>query len=305
MATIMHAKVRPLVSDDYSGASRQRTIGLALAVIGMALGVVTLVANLAAAGDESVRASVLPWSFGVTTTAFAVVKAAIVVILWGILMKVWLRIDAIKAAVVRLVDVQSGDFKDGETDSDYGRVAISHGTPNELPIHKMAKTMWAPMAVMGAMAVMIGLIVSFVWSSNGSLAASSWTQGLQFLGEGMLLSSISFVLGTILWAMRTGGSEVQASLGVKIKTLKMPVTAKVFVALMMMGLMVSIAQFVLYIALAGGAAANVAAWQAWLGPFRELGLALILTGITMALVTIGNVLNFQFDRIVELIRTGR
>lgn len=305
MATIMHAKVRPLVSDDYSGASRQRSIGLALAVVGMALGVVTLIANLAAAGDASVRASTLPWSFGLTTTAFGMVKAAIVVILWGILMKVWLRIDAIKGTVTRLVKVQAGDFEDGDADSIYGRVSISHTVPADLPIHRMAKSMWAPMAAMGAMAVGVGLITSFAWASSGSVAASAWTQGLQFLGEGMLLSSISFVLGTILWAMRTGGSEVQASLGVQIKTLKMPVTAKVFVAFMMMGLMVSIAQFGLYVALASGAATNTAAWFAFLGPLRELGLALILTGITMALVTIANVLNFQFDRIVELIRTGR
>jgi hypothetical protein len=113
------------------------------------------------------------------------------------------------------------------------------------------------------------------------------------------------VLGTILWAIRTGGSEVQSSLGVAVKTLKMPITAKVFVGLMMLGLMTAVAQFVLYLVVAGGGVSGVAAWQAWLGPLRELALALILSGIAMALVTIGNVLSFQFDRISELIRTGR
>jgi hypothetical protein len=33
-----------------------------------------------------------------------------------------------------------------------------------------------------------------------------------------------------------------------------------------------------------------------------LALALILSGITMALVTIGNVLGFQFDRIIEIVK---
>ena len=91
-----------------------------------------------------------------------------------------------------------------------------------------------------------------------------------------------------------------------MKTLLMPATAKAFIVLMMTGLMVSIAQFVGYVV-----AANVedpqsfAAWLAWLGPFRELGLGLILAGIVLALVSIGTVLRFQFDRITQIIRTGR
>lgn len=305
MATLMHAKVRPQISDDYGATSRQRTIGVGVALVGMALVVITLIANLSAAGDEAIRSTVLPWSFGLTTTGLAVVKSAIVVILWGILMKIWMRVDAMKAALTRIVDVdQSATFADGEYESAYGRAVVGHTEPGELPIHKMAKRMWAPMAVMGLMAVVIGLFTSFAWAGGG-IVSSSWTQGLQFLGEGMLLASISFVLGTILWAIRTGGSEAQSSLGVAVKTLKMPVTAKVFVGLMMLGLMAAVAQFVLYLVVAGGGVTGVAAWQTWLGPLRELALALILSGITMALVTIGNVLSFQFDRITELIRTGK
>lgn len=306
MATLMHAKVRPQITDDYGATSRQRTIGVGLALVGMGLAVVTLIANLNAAGDESIRSSVLPWSFGLTTTAFAVVKTAIVVILWGILMKIWMRVDAIKAALTRIVKTdETATFSDGDYDSPYGPAVVGHTEPTELPIHKMAKRMWAPMAVMGAMAVVIGLFISFAWANGGGVVSSSWTQGIQFLGEGLLLASISFVLGTILWAIRTGGSEVQSSLGVAVKTLKMPVTAKVFVGLMMLGLVTAIAQFVLYLVVAGGGVTGVAAWQAWLGPLRELALALILSGIAMALVTIGNVLSFQFDRISELVETGK
>jgi hypothetical protein len=306
MATLMHAKVRPQISDDYGATSKQRTIGVGVALVGMALAVITLIANLSAAGDESIRSTVLPWSFGLTTTAFAVVKTAIVVILWGILMKIWTRVDAIKAALSRIVTVDLGaTFADGEYESAYGRAVVGHTEPAELPIHKMAKRMWAPMAAMGLMAVVIGSFTSFAWAGGGGIVSSSWTQGLQFLGEGMLLASISFVLGTILWAIRTGGSEVQSSLGVAVKTLKMPVTAKVFVGLMMLGLMAAVTQFVLYLVVAGGGVTGVAAWQTWLGPLRELALALILSGIALALVTIGNVLSFQFDRITELIRTGK
>jgi len=78
------------------------------------------------------------------------------------------------------------------------------------------------------------------------------------------------------------------------------------VALMAIGLMVSIAQFVLYVVLAASNPTQVtfASWLAWLGPVREVGLGLLLAGIVMALVTIGTVLGFQFDRIKDIVRTG-
>jgi hypothetical protein len=168
----------------------------------------------------------------------------------------------------------------------------------------MAKRMWGPMLAMGYMAVLAGLVVSFVWAGDpASVAPASWAQGLQFLGEGLLLAGISFLLGTILAALREGGGEVQAAVGVTVKTLEMPKTAKVFVALMALGVMVSVLQFVLYLVVANGVE-NPAAWFAWLGPLREVGLGLILSGIVTALVTIGNVLGFQFDRINEIVTTG-
>ena len=299
MATIIHPKVRPLSTDDYRGKLRQRSVGFALAGVGFALAGVAFVASLAAAGDEAIRESVLPWSFGLTTTAFGTIKAAIAVVLWAILMKVWYRADAVTDTMKRLV------VPDGETPtSTDDRLEVTDGVPEELPIHTMAKRMWAPMLAMGAMAVVIGLIVSFAWAGGGGVAAAAWTQGLQFLGEAMLLASISFLLGTILWAMRTAGSELQASLGVPVKTLRMPVTAKVFVGLMALGMATAVTQFALYLSAAAGGV-DTTVWFSWLGPLRELSLALILSGIAMALVTIGTAIRFQFDRVVELIRYGR
>jgi hypothetical protein len=99
---------------------------------------------------------------------------------------------------------------------------------------------------------------------------------------------------------------VQESLGVTVKTLKMPIAAKLFVGLMMLGVMVSIAQFVLYVVAAGlTSPQSFASWAAWLGPTREVGLGLILAGIVLAVVTIGNVLGFRFHRIREIVATGR
>jgi hypothetical protein len=175
----------------------------------------------------------------------------------------------------------------------------------------MARFMWLPSLAMGAMLVPAGFITSLFQAgearSDPSTAADlgAWTQGLQFLGEAFLLSGIAFILGTILGSLRAGGGEVQHSLGVRVKTLKVPIAVWVFLALMMMGLMVGIAQFIGYIVLTTvDNPQSFAAISAWLGPFRELALGLILSGIVLALATIGKVLGFQFSRIREIIATG-
>jgi len=157
-----------------------------------------------------------------------------------------------------------------------------------------------------------GFFVSLVWSTSAgtdpltATRAAAWTQGLQFLGEGFLLSGISFLLVSILGLIRDGGAEVQQSLGLPVKLLDMPTTAKAFVGLMMAGLMISITQFGFYVyAAANVTTSNIAANSAWLGPFRELGLGLLLAGIVLALATIGTALAFQAGRVREIIATGR
>ncbi len=96
-----------------------------------------------------------------------------------------------------------------------------------------------------------------------------------------------------------------------MKTLVMPLTAKLFVVLMMAGLMIEMVQFgfYLFVATLDGAtpegAASIRAYYTWLGPLREAGLGLILSGIVLALGTIGTILGFQFSRIRELISAGR
>lgn len=301
MATIFEAPVRPAVTADYRAKSRPRAIGLLVAIIGLIVTAIAFFGNLAVVAGTLTASDTLPWTFGLTTLGFGTAKLGIGLVLWGILMKLWLRIDSIKASLARLSTVDSSALPpEGEFETEYGRATITHGTPEDLGIHRMAKNMWRPMLVMGYMAVVIGFLVSLAWASGGGIAQSAWTQGLQFLGEGMLLAGISFLLGTILWAIRRGGGEVQEGLGVVVKTLKMPRIAKLFVALMMVGLMVSIAQFIGYLIVAGGGVATEA-WLAFLGPFREFGLALILAAITLGLVTIGNALAFQFSRIQELL----
>jgi hypothetical protein len=308
MTTRIESLTRPKVGQDTSKGSSRRAVGFAIAAIGLLLAIVTLVANIGAASDlasdPASSAQKLAWSFGLTTTAFGTLKLAIGIILTAILIGLWLRVDSVEAALPRLKAHADPVLASGDADSAQGPIQQGSTVPAPLPIHTMAKRLWAPMLAMGYMFVLIGLAVSFVWADDPTdVAASAWTQGLQFLGEGFLLAGISFLLGTILASLREGGGRVQASLGLTVKTLRMPTAAKAFIALMMLGLMTSIAQFVLYVVVASGVD-NPAAWFAWLGPLREVGLGLLLAGIVLALVTIGNVLTFQFDRIRQIIATG-
>lgn len=48
------------------------------------------------------------------------------------------------------------------------------------------------------------------------------------------------------------------------------------------------------------APAGAADIGAWLGPLRFAGIALILTGVTLALATIVRSLRFQSDRVVQI-----
>jgi len=309
MALISTARIERAGRGDNTGPSAERRLGLNIAIAGLALAMITLVANLVAGtalGDGQSVAKILPWSFGITTLAFGTIKFGIAVVLVGIMVRLYVRITAVGDSLPALMPDVDGDryTSFGEYDSPQGRATATRQAPKMLPIHTMARKMWAPMLAMGAMALVAGTLVSFNWNSTGSVTALAWTQGLQFLGEGFLLSGISFLLASILAAIRTGGGEIQEGVGVTVKTLRMPTQAKAFVALMMTGLMLAIAQFVLYVTFASNGTLGAAALN-WLGPWRELSLGLLLSGIILALATIAKGLGFQFGRINELITTGR
>jgi hypothetical protein len=308
MAITFDNLIRPAADTDYRQPSRHRKIGLAIGVLGVVLATITLIANFVAgdlAGTGEEVSGILAWSFGLTTLAFGTVKFGIAVILVGILVRLWLRVESVQTTLPSLIGKPTtADVHPGDIDTEYGTATVTARSPEPLPIHKMARKMWAPMLAMGAMAVVAGFFVSLGWADSGSTTAAAWTQGLQFLGEALLLSGISFLLGSILGALRDGGGQIQESLGLRVVSLKMPKTAKLFVALMMTGLMLGIFQFVAYLIVASGGT-NVAANFAWLGPIRELSLGLLLSGIVLALATIGNALGFQFNRLREIVATGK
>ncbi len=317
MASVLEA--RPRTGADYRSRSKLRAAGLALAFAGVGLAAVVLTNGIVAGvlagrtGSADTVARVGAWSFGLTAVAFTTIKVGIALILVAILTRLWHRVESVKVALPALKPAaQNGSpLRAGSTDTPYGRARVSATKPKALLIHKMARALWAPMLAVGVMAVLVGFVVSLAQTtkvvSDPSLATqlSAWVQGLQFLGEGFVLAGISFLLGTILYALRTGGGEVQASLGLPVKTLNMPRTAKLFIGLMALGLMVEMFQFAVYVyASTLHSATTDASYFAWLGPTREVGIGLMLSGIVLALATIARALGFQFWRLREIVTTG-
>ncbi|MEX1126625.1 MAG: hypothetical protein WEE53_13265, partial [Acidimicrobiia bacterium] len=279
MTTRLKGLTRPVEGSNHESPTTHRRIGFTLAVVGLALGAISLIANLVAAdlvgdGEASLADQTLAWSFGLNTAGFGTIKLGIAIVLVGILVRLWQRVESVKRSLPELKAKADPKIEIGAISTPFGPASSGKEIPGPLAIHTMAKRMWAPMLAMGYMAVIAGLITSLLWAGDpANVALASWTQGLQFLGEGLLLAGISFLLGTILASLREGGGEVQAALGLTVKTLDMPKTAKLFVGLMALGVMVSMLQFVLYLVVANGVD-NAAAWFAWLGPLREVGLGL-------------------------------
>ena len=101
---------------------------------------------------------------------------------------------------------------------------------------------------------------------------------------------------------------MQQSLGLTVKTLKMPVTAKIFMLFMMMGMMVIGVAVALHFVAAGNvgtwALESVERWAVVLEAFRRLGVAMYLFGIAFGLGTIINVIRFQSVRIGQLAKNN-
>jgi hypothetical protein len=314
MAATLPVIRRPEPTADYRAKSTQRTIGPLLAIVGMMAVAAAFIGNFVAAqslGDVTFG-RIQAWAFGTTTLGLALAKTGIAIVLVGIVLRLWMRVDSVKWSLSRLRPAPAAEAptQRGDITTPFGKATATDTAPKRRVIDKAARVLWFPMLAMGAMAVALGWFLSLFWSgsiANHPEAAgdfATWTQGIQFLGEGLLLSGISFLLGVILMSLREGGGEVQESLGVTVQTLKMPLSAKVFIALMAMGMMVSMGQFVLYLFASTQDGATFTAWTAWLAPLREFGLGLLLSGIVLALFTIGTVLGFQFDRIKTILRTG-
>ncbi len=319
MASTTHA---PAIPADGSGSvppTTLRKLGIGLSLIAFGGAMVAFAgalsaAQIAAAGGSATDVSVIGlWTFGLTTAAFGTAKLGIASVLLAIIRRITARAGSIKFALPQLKAAETGQAPAiGEYDSPLGAVVVSDGAPAPLLIHRLAGAMWLPMLAMAAMALYGGFALSLIASGNiatdPQLASSqrAWVQGLQFLGEGLVLSGVSFLLARILGALRSSGGDVQTSVGLRVHTLRMPASAKAFVVLMMLGLMVEIAQLVGYAYVAGlSDGGEIAVASTFLGPLREFGLGLLLSGIVLALATIARALDFQSTRLVSIITRGQ
>lgn len=189
--------------------------------------------------------------------------------------------------------------------------------PDRIMPQKAGNTLWRPMLVMALMGFAVGMILAIVRSNELSTggdplqiaALSQYIPAATFLGFAAVFAAISFAIAKILGEFRVGGGSVQEAAGGDVRTLKVPGTAKGFIVLMAMAMMIILAAVILHI-VAGvsiGAgdwtAVQAEQWTIWLEAARRFGVVLYLFAITLGLVTIAKVIRYQTFRIRQVAHT--
>lgn len=180
---------------------------------------------------------------------------------------------------------------------------------------RIGGTLWLPMLLMALMAFPIGVILAGVRAneiaSGGPTdtvtALGHFVTAANFVGFASVFAAISFAIARILGVFRTGGGKLQEASGRKVDTLVMPGTARIFIGLMAMAMMILMAAVALHIVVGSAIAAHSAyafasseRWSIWLEGARRFGIASYLLAITFGLSTIVTALRFQATRIREL-----
>jgi hypothetical protein len=192
----------------------------------------------------------------------------------------------------------------------------SYAPTANLP-QRVGTLLWAPMLAMALMAFPIALLIGFIRAAavaegtDPALIAALGHLGpaFMFIGFASVFAAISFAIARILGVFRIGGGEVQEAAGRSVKTLRMPLSAKVFIGLMVMAMMAIVLPVIAHLgiglAILGGnteALAQSETWFSWLEGVRRVGTALYLLAIAFGLATIIEVLRFQTGRLLELPR---
>ncbi len=170
--------------------------------------------------------------------------------------------------------------------------------------------LWLPMFAMALMAFAVGFIVSLVHageiSDNGVTDTAASLKHVKaaftFRGAASVFAAITVAIARILGVFRSGGGEVQELAGGTVHTMKMPVSAKIMMAGMMMAMMLILIPVVLHFVFAADVSSIEDSEQQFivLEGFRRLGVAVYLASIAFGLATIIKVLRFQAIRIREL-----
>jgi hypothetical protein len=200
--------------------------------------------------------------------------------------------------------------------ADFDIVTSDHSLGRNLP-QRIGRVLWLPMWLMAVMGFGIGFVlhiikadevasVGGVWASDTAAQLQHVGAGFMFIGFAAVFAAISFAIARILGEFRKGGGDFQQSTGRAVKTLKMPLTAKLFILSMAMAMMVIIAAVVLHFVFAADidntAASLRDAEQRFivLDGVRRVGIAMYLISFLLGLGTIIDVLRFQAIRIREL-----
>ena len=182
---------------------------------------------------------------------------------------------------------------------------------------RAGRTLWAPafaISLIGFAAGMILAIVKAIAIADGDavLAASLNNYGIaaMFFGFTMVFTGISFAIARILGEFRVGGGRTQEAADSQVKTLKMPATAKAFIGLMAMAMMILVAAVIAHVVVGVQINAenlslvDVEQWDLWLEAARRFAVQLYLFAIALGLGTIIYVIRYQSIRIREIANTN-
>lgn len=179
---------------------------------------------------------------------------------------------------------------------------------------RLGRLLWLPMLLMALMAFGVGIALGIVRANEISDGGSPDTiatmkhlvSGFMFLGFASAFAAVSFAIARILGQFRKGSGDVQETAGRTVQTLKMPLTAKLFIALMMMAMMTILGAVVLHFVFAADISNTPTSLQdaeqrfIVLEGIRRIGIATYLVAIALGLATIIQVLRFQSIRIRQL-----
>jgi hypothetical protein len=181
---------------------------------------------------------------------------------------------------------------------------------------KAGRTLWAPAFAMSLVGFVGGMILAIVKATaiadgDAVLAASLNNYGIaaMFFGFTMVFTGISFAIARILGEFRVGGGRTQEAAGSEVKTLKMPATAKAFIGLMAMAMMILMAAVIGHVVVGVQINAETLSlvdaeqWDLWLEAARRFAVQLYLFAIALGLGTIIYVIRFQSIRIREIAKT--
>lgn len=188
-----------------------------------------------------------------------------------------------------------------------------HSLGRNLP-QRVGRVLALPMLGMALMAFVAAFVVGAVRGnriSDGGDAVNievlrQLGTGLMFVGFAAVFAGISFAIARILGELRKGGGDLQEAARRVVKTLVMPLTAKLFLGLMAMGMMTVLGAAIAHLVFAATvnsdstSLADSEKWFVVLEGIRRIGVAVYLFAILLGLATISRVLLFQSARVREL-----